>query len=242
MEITDYVAVTFITALLVSLVVRATRKGRNPGQALLWCQFTVIATVFLSISWVFPSLDRWFGGRSYLNLISHLMLVLVYYIYAHVVATPLLRGQPLPLLLRPWVFLVSAAGTIATFFAMRITMSSRGADEYMHQPSWLAYWIFSTMGLWLVAFQMVPLLVKAIKSPSLRPLRWSYSFMTAGYSLSILMAVGYAISWVFPELIGPREVLVLGTQLCLVMALILVPFAKHKRLNREAEMGLGQAA
>ncbi|MCP3425184.1 hypothetical protein NBM05_03865 [Rothia sp. AR01] len=240
MTLSDYVAVIFLSGLITSLAVRLLTPGRGSTKTLLICQCLVVYTVTVSLSFVFPVYDAMLGGRSYANLLSHLVLILVYALLSREISRPFLRGGPVPLLLRNWVFITAAIGTVLSFASLSIGFSSRGADEFIGEIGWIAYWLFSTMGLWLVAFQMVPLLVKARRNPRLRKLRSSYFCLMLGYAMSVLMAVGYILTWVDPDLVPVREVVVLLTMLALVISLILVPFAKHRRLNAGAGVALGQ--
>lgn len=232
MKITDIVAVVFMTALGVSLLVRLSVAGRRPGKTLLWAQVVAIGTLILSLSPVFPAIDPLFGGQSYLNLISHLSLVIVYALYGRAIALPLLGTQRVPFPLTYAAYAISAVGTIVCFFALDVTMSSRGLDDYAASPWWLAYWVFSTMGLWFAAFTMIRLLRSVGVHPVFRPLKASYRFMALGYLMSVIMLAGYVAAWVWPSLIPVREGFVSATQLCLVMSLILVPFATHERAGR----------
>lgn len=232
MKVTDIVAVIFMTALGVSLLVRLSVVGRKPSKTLLWAQVVAIGTLVLSLSPVFPAIDPLFGGRSYLNLVSHLSLVVVYALYGRAIALPLLGAQRVPFPLTYAAYGISAIGTVVCFFALDVTMSSRGLDDYATSPWWLGYWIFSTMGLWFAAFTMTRLLRSVGAHPLFRPLRASYRFMALGYLMSVIMLAGYVATWIWPGLITVREIFVSATQLCLVMSLILVPFATHERVGR----------
>lgn len=235
MAITDYVQGSFMVALSVSLSVRRVLgSGTSVGKSLFWCQMIVIVTSGLSLTWVYPVADQLLGGRSYINLATHLMLVMVYAIFARLVTGPLLYEGVRPWSLRPNVFWISAAGAILSFILLGVDHTSRGLDDYMRNPLWSVYWVFSTLGLSLPAISAIPLLLDAARLPTLRPFRTAYRLMAAGYGCSILMCIAYAASWCLPSITIPREVLVSATQLFLALSLIAIPFVKHQRLNERA--------
>lgn len=239
MAITDLVGGIFLVALSVSLMVRLVLGGGTPvGKSLFWCQLIAIVSFGLSLTWTYPMADQLLGGRSYINLATHLMLVMVYAIFARLVTGPLLYGGVQPWPLRPSVFWISAAGTVLSFILLGIDHTSRGLDDYMQNPLWSVYWVFSTMGLWLPAISAVPLLLYAAKRPMLRPFRTTYRLMAAGYGCSILMCMAYAASWCLTSITIPRELLVSATQLFLALSLIAIPFVKHQRINERARAGV----
>lgn len=229
MKITDIVTMTAMSALLVSILVRMRPKSRKTYAPLLWVQVSIIATLSLSLSWTYPTLDKALGGLNYVNLILHLIFLGASWVYTTVIAEAFFRNRPKPATMRLWVPITAAIGSTACFILLGANGTSRGMEAFTNEPAWIGYWVFNIMTLWMPAFSLVPRLLEAVQHTKIKSLRVAYWAIIIGYSTSILAVFGYVATYFSPALIIVREALVLITELGLITSLIVIPVLSHQQ-------------
>ena len=231
MTLTDAVALLVIAALTISLGLRLFKgEWRSTSKALLVSQTLVLILFVISLSWTYPALDRAMGQRNYLNLGMHLVYVAASWIYTTVVAAPLAAAGRRPVVLRPWVPVVAAAGVTSTFFLMGAdSTTSRGLEDFVGGPAWTGYLLSTHMCLWVPAFSLVPWLLNLLKSTPLRGLRFTYCALLVGYGGSVAAMGGYVLSSFVPHTIVVRESLILLTAMGIILALISISVSSHQQ-------------
>lgn len=234
MTITDVVGLLAITALLISFGVRLSPAGGRTRGSLLVIQVAVACFLMLSLSGVYPSVDAALGGKNFLNLLTHLVLAVAYWGFVRIVATPLIASEPrTPWTLRWPVLAASLVGTAAAFARLGLHGSSRGMDDLMQSPAWIAYWVFSLLCLWLPAFQLIPRLKRALGSYRFQPLRVIYGLMLFGFTTSIISSVLYAVTYASTSAIIPREVFVAFTEISFITALAISPLTSAQQRSED---------
>lgn len=221
MTVADWGSVTVAVVILVTTALRVA-KGR-PNVRLLRASLAMIIPLTGSVSVVFMWVDPLLGGRSYLNLLTHIVMLYCEWSVSRAAEDTLQALAPnkrRPLLMRPWIPLVGFVGTVGSFLWLN-PASSRGLSEYGDHPAYVAYWVFTLLPLILPAFHLVPRTWKArhvVGVPGL--VRAALGLLMVSFAGSVVLAGAYAAAAVFSGLVVTRDVL--ATVVLMLFALSLL--------------------
>lgn len=229
MTVRDALTLLMIVVLVACVAVRLSPKLRSRDPSTVGILITVSVGLVFSVSSVFGTVDRWLGGRSYLNLIQHLVLIVAYWWYTRNLARPLVRGAR-PIMLGAWVPCLATIGAVAGFVLMDVNGSSPGVIEKVASPVWLAYQVFSLMPLWIPSATMLSLLWHARERRKFRGLRWSYRLAASGYAWSVVSVVLYGMSMLSATWLDARDIAILVTELSFVGSLVVTALIQRPRL------------
>jgi hypothetical protein len=206
MTIADWGSVAIAAVVLINAFMRVA-KG-SPNHRLLWASLTMIIPLLGSISIVFDWADPLLGGGSYVNLITHLIMIFSEWSVTRATEDTLQAITPKarrPWVLRPWVPLVAVAGTIVSFLWLN-PGSSRGLAEYGSHPAYLAYWAFTILPIILPAVHLVPRMWKGRELVGIPPLvRGSLGLLMLSYAGSLVILGAFLAAAIFPELVVVRD-------------------------------------
>ena len=230
------VAALVMAAVLVTNVVWRLRRNHLNSAGLLRANMAMAVVVILSISSVFAFIDPLIGGDSLLNCLSHFFMIYAGWQVTIAMAQFLqpfdgLKRQPL--LIRAWVPVVAAIGTLSSFLILN-PGSSRGLDAYDHRPAFVMYWASTLLPLILGAFHLLPRMVK------LAPMVLGAKKLTAiSMSLLWLSLVGVLLSTIFYGLSAineslwvAREIVVTLTTLAFAVGFLLATAALPRATGR----------
>lgn len=235
---TDYVAFLLVAILAINAVWRFSRPQVN-NAGLLRVNLAMILVILCSVSVVYEFIDPMLGGRSYLNLTSHLlMLYSGWQITVSLTAiledmeginTPRISTHPVTLI-------ASCLLVVGSFFVLSPT-SSRGLDSYDHHLAFVVYWVGTLIPLILGAFQVIPRMV------NLAPLifkaqcstRATLCLLWLSYAGIILSATSYGITAAFQGFWVIREAIVSVTTLLFAVSLLMATAALPQPRGRKLQ-------
>ncbi|MCZ2404382.1 hypothetical protein IV498_14650 [Paenarthrobacter sp. Z7-10] len=145
------VVVLSSVGLLLLLILTRLSKIRVPGKRLdliAVAAACLICVMLLAIPTVYVTTDHLLGGRNIANLVSHLLLYVVFWIVGVQVASALVLTRARSLIVGPVNRTATAAVTGATiwlFFASFLPTSSMGILEYQDQWTVQAYLVLGRL-------------------------------------------------------------------------------------------------
>lgn len=222
MTIADWGSAVIIFVIFVNSALRFAKGA--PNTRLLLASLAMLIPLLGSISVVFDLVDPLVGGRSYVNLFTHLVMIYSQWAVA-VAADESLRSVALertrPVLLRSWVPLAALIGTVVSFLWLDPRESSRGLTEFGTEPAYVMYWGFTILPLILPAFNLVPRIwrVRALTGVP-RAVRVALGLLMLSFSGSVVLILAFAVAAMFPELAVARDIL--STVVLLLFALSLL--------------------
>lgn len=235
----DIGSITVGVIILVNAAMRI-RRG-SPNVRLLWASLLMIVPLLGSISVIYAWVDPALGGRSYVNLFTHLVMVFSQWSVSKATEETLQgiapRKKRSPLL-RIWVPVVALVGT-ALSFVLLDPGSSRGLEHYDNEPAYVAYWAFTLLPLFLPAFHLVPRIARTrARFPALpRLIRVTLTLLMISFASSGLAVVAYAVTAVFPGLLVAREIVVTGTLMLFALSLAMATAALPPGRGKASRQG-----
>lgn len=227
MTIADWGSVVIAAVILVNSSLRFAKGA--PNVRLLCASLAMIIPLMGSISVIFDWADPLVGGRSYINLLTHLIMIYSEWSVARATDETLqaiAHKRHRPLLLRGWVPLVALVGTVATFLWLSPAESSRGLSEYGTHPAYVAYWGFTILPLLLPAFNLVPRIWRGRHVLGIpRAVRSALGLLMISFAGSVVLQLAFIGAAVFPELSSPRDILSTVVLLMFALSLLLATAA-----------------
>lgn len=234
----DIGSITVAIIIIVNAAMRI-RRG-SPNVRLLWASLLMIIPLMGSISVIYAWADPALGGRSYVNLFTHVVMVFSQWSVSKATEETLQGIEPRKKqspLLGTWVPVVAVVGTVLSFVLLN-PGSSRGLEHYDSEPAYVAYWAFTILPLFLPAFHLAPRIARTrTRFPALpRLIRVALTLLMVSFASSGLAVAAYAMTAVFPGLVVAREIVVTGTlmlfALSLAMATAALPPGRGKASRR----------
>lgn len=229
MELAEFVVLAVMALVIISLGVRLTPLTPRPSRLIVVIHLLLLPTMLLGLSPVYALVDRWLGGMSLANLLTHLLFATIGWVAARLIARPLSRRGEHPRRLGLWVQIVGLLGTTATYIAMPITTSSRGLDGYNGHPLYPVYWTFTYFTFLVPSLWLIPRLRQALIIGGYRPLRLAFAAMLTSFVMVWPVVVLYYLGSWWPSLIPLRELCVAVAGCAMMIGFLSLPLSGKKR-------------
>lgn len=219
----DLSAILIAALLAVNVVWRLSRREPH-NSAMIRANLAQMVTASLSVSVLYQAVDPVFGGRSLVNVFTHLLMLYACWQVASATTHFLMNfdGRRRPsALVQPWVPALAAVGVVGSYIAIN-PGSSRGLEDYDDTLPFVIYWASTLLPLLLGAIHLLPRLFKLrpILRHANRITRTSMVFLAIALAWVPVSVFFYAITAVHQELWAVREVVVTGNILLFVITLL----------------------
>lgn len=244
----DLSAILIAVLLAVNVVWRLSRNEPH-NSAMIRANLAQMVTVTFSVSLLYQVIDPLFGGRSLLNVFTHLLMLYACWKVASATTHFLMSldgRQRTSILVQPWVPAVAAVGVVGSYIAIN-PGSSRGLEDYDDTLPFVIYWASTLLPLLLGSVHLLPRLAKLapILRHANRITRTAMVFLAISLAWVSVSVFFYAITAVHQELWVIREFVVTGNILLFVVTLLTttaaIPQATSRapRLPHQAESPTG---
>lgn len=221
---TDCVALLLVAILAINAIWRFVRSN-NTNAGLLRVNLAMLVVIGCSISVVHGLVDPVLGGRSYLNLFTHLLMIYSGWQITRSLTDllPEFDGLKRKQFITHWSVLVLSMIALAASIFILDPRSSRGLDAYDNQPAFVAYWVATLFPLLLGAIHLIPRMWKIMPLILRTKLstRLTLCLLWVSYIGIILSMAGYAITAVYQGFWTTREVIVSATTLLFAISLLM---------------------
>lgn len=211
--ITDIAALIAAGLLTVNAIARA-RGTTCRKSGLLRANIAMIVVLLFSITPIYAAIDPYLGGKSILNLFTHLLMVYTSWEVSHSTITTLneLIDKNRPWFIHPIVAGISCAGVLGNYLLLAPN-SSRGLEAYDQSFVFVSYWACTLAPLVLGAIYLVP------KLPRILPLVRDARLITKATVILLWLAflgvlfsiLGWTVTTIAPVLYCVREWVVTTT-------------------------------